>query len=379
MKTSYKKILNLNVGIALYLSTIALYYFGRIIETSEISNFMLQANTAINLVTGTALVLKITLFSQYTKTELAIAVIGCVAILPTYLITRSTSIVLTLLLLIGSFGVPLKKIAATVGMTCLFGVVLVSVSSQLGIIPNRFYESTNSLFGIQLTRRYLGFNHVNYLGGYVLIIYLCLLIRYYYILRQHLLLSSIIPAILFLINIGSRTAGVLVLVAAALMFFERKVVNRQTCFMLLFVIAVVAIILAYFTPMLFNAENSFWRSIDDLLSGRLSFGNYFLNNYPITMFGQEISAVSTIEAAESGVSALVLDSSYLNLLLRYGLVLNFLYVIIYLYGLYRSYKAQNYAAALAITVMLVCGTMESWLVSASFNVAVFALLSVNKD
>ena len=106
--------------------------------------------------------------------------------------------------------------------------------------------------------------------------------------------------------------------------------------------------LMYYWSASYKIGNEFLEMIDETITGRLGLGNIGIKEYGITLFGQDIPMVGMGGSTEVQEDYFFIDSSYLFILLRYGII--FLFIVFIVYGCI-CYKYRN------DTVLMICITL----------------------
>ena len=186
----------------------------------------------------------------------------------------------------------------------------------------------------------------------------------YYIYRNKkmifpLIISLLISLFIYLF-VDSRTSIVIILMIPVLIFITRRNYKLLDNKLVKFLLKNMFLIITFITIILslrVNSNIKFISNLNELLSYRLTLNNYFLNIYDINLFG---NYVKTDEIY-------ILDSSYINILLRFGIIL---FIFIY-YCFNKSikimYKEKNYCLIIIFLVLFIYGFSESFLYKISAN------------
>ena len=139
-------------------------------------------------------------------------------------------------------------------------------------------------------------------------------------------------------------------------------------------------IISYLAPYFYKEESPIWYKIDMLLNSRLMLGQWAIQKYGITVFGQPIEWVGAgILNDGFAENYNYVDCSYLQLLLMYGII-PFIFIIgIYIYGIFRSIKNDNYWAVFVLLATLVHAVTEPHLIGFSMNIMVLLPLAKIKQ
>lgn len=153
----------------------------------------------------------------------------------------------------------------------------------------------------------------------------------------------------------------------------------------------VPVILGYITFCLsyfYSGHNNIFLKINNLLSGRLVFGHKALNKYPVNLFGQHVvehgwgGPGGMKMANNSPNNYFFIDSSYLRILILYGIIVATLILIVVTIISYRSVSKMDYALASIIVMVAISSVVEQRLYDISYDpflIAVFANMCSGKN
>ena len=122
-------------------------------------------------------------------------------------------------------------------------------------------------------------------------------------------------------------------------FCQHSFIDRSLFFILFWSFAICAclsICLSY----LYSPESPFFTFIDSLLSGRLSIVRHQLDNYDITFLGNYMDLVGVSEI--QGIGYNYLDSTYCQLLIRYGLFSIIMFWVLYVFTAKSAVREKNF-------------------------------------
>lgn len=261
----------------------------------------------------------------------------------------------TLLLIIIVLKNEFKKIVKIDFYIKLLVLILILTFNYLGL--------TNGVFETMLRgnvlRSSLGFYHPNTFAMFLMI--LCF--EFMYISSEQKKLKTLI--IIFLIALiiekipVSRTC---VYCVAVLVFFQlfkdkfEKLLNSKILLIvsknLYLVFLIVTLLLTY----LYSINNSFAVSINEFISNRLYYQSFFLENYSINLFGNDVNYVST------------LDNGYLKILLNFGIITTIFFMILYSKNISRAFKEKDYTVLVIYIIVMFYCLSESYLFYISYNI-----------
>ena len=333
-----------------------------------------SAFSAMKMLAVCVALAKITLFTKYTVTEFLFSIALVMASLLSWLYSGSDYVFIMTIFVVAAKNVEYSLICKTASLFCILSIAGVVIMSLIGLLPNIIQERSYS-FGLTVERRSFGFQHVNFLGGYVLLSVTCIL----YLRKDRICIldyaALILLAATLYFYINSKTSAALLAITSFLLYLAQHHLSRQILVALCIALIACAIGLSFILPNIYSQSNDIIVLIDEILSKRLSFDAMFLNKYPILPFGQELELVSSLEAARTGQSMSVLDNTYLHLLLRFGLVTFVLYLVMYIMLLRKAIRNGNYTLLVMCTAILVCGIAEKWGFMVGYNLVLPALFA----
>ncbi len=235
----------------------------------------------------------------------------------------------------------------------------------LNILPTLYYWNGQNYY---LT---YGFCHRNVMGANVAFLCLAWFMTRYRRLRIWDVTAWLLVA-LFLYRIAfSRTTLLFIVITAVGIFFyqliEEAWINPAVLKKVLIILFFAMIVISLYCMAAYNSGSSIWRQLDTFLTTRIRSGNYVYEAYGTHPFGQDLPFVSSIQAQETGTTKLILDNTYMRLLLYYGLV-PFLIVSMGVAAILRG-TCDNGQLILAVCLLLVAvfGLSERYMMDAYYN------------
>lgn len=275
------------------------------------SSKLLQSITIISL-----MYLTVKLFtSKYTVNEVIISFLLCILGLGTYIVTKRQGVLLSIITIIGLKNISYEKVfKVAFGVRLILYILTISLAI-LGILENKKIIHWRDSAGF-FYRYSLGYSHPNLLHSTLFI--LVILFIYLFYKKLNIKLYSFI----FLVNLliykfsVSRT-GFYGVIATILFTIFMK--NSKGIFKYKIIKLVVpgCILFTFITAILYE-KVEFINILDRLLSGRIGYTSYFLNNYSMSLFGNNLYLDDNL-----------IDNSYIILLANYGIIIFVLYLISY--------------------------------------------------
>lgn len=151
----------------------------------------------------------------------------------------------------------------------------------------------------------------------------------------------------------------------------------STFWMYIPILAFIAFTSTYF----FDKDNHIYFQFDRILSGRLGYGHLAMGLYPITWFGQKIvehglggnTGMAIFNNHNSGY--FFIDSSYIRLILMYGLVTTFVILAIMILVSVKGINKHKYELTAVFLIVTLSCLVEQHLLELSFNPFLLALLA----
>lgn len=265
---------------------------------------------------------------KYQRRELLIVVTMCFIGIANFALTRTPTLLLTCICLSGMKYVNMDSLFK--GMYYIRFVTFISmiVLSLIGIIENSSIQVWRN--GNFDTRYTLGFSHPNTLHISLFI----LLSLYVYLnfdkldLKRYIILFA---SNIFIYNFSkSRTGfiGCIVLIFLCIICkSNRPFVKSMLCKSPKFAFAFI-MFFSYATAILYG-KFSILTVLNALLNNRIAYSSYFIRNYGLSLFGNNIENASAI-----------LDSSYISFLALYGIV-GFILIGIILFSVCKYVESQK--------------------------------------
>ncbi len=270
-----------------------------------------------------------------------------------------------LLMIIAAKDVNCRKIIKCVCFVQAAALLVFVFGSQFGLVEN--------FLSIQSGGRYryaLGFLYTTFAPT----IYAFVMMAYLYLRRERMRIYEfvILEAINYWLFVMTDSRVCFYLSSAMLVYVffmryfwqNRKERIRKNRWLILTPAAacVGSIVLQVF----YNPEKEGWVSLNTFFNGRLSLGHAALEQYPITLFGQQISWVGHAEGTRAAQYNYV-DNAYLKVLLDGGIVFLILIIAAYTYMMYLAVKANDFYLQTVLLFVVVFCITEARLVQPAFN------------
>lgn len=279
-------------------------------------------------------------------------IVATVVSLLSYLVTRSSDLVLITLFIISSVSINFTdfiKHDLKMKVCNLFFFFLLLAS---GVILNtQIYRIDGTI------RNTLGFSSPNTLG----IILLNITCDYIWIhrgkigLRFYIFIIVEILILLFLTN--SRTSSLCLILLLVILMFKKYVPLKK-----LKTIPVLFLFISFVCMFLYDKNIDIIYKMDNVLSTRIYCGYMFFNEYGISLLGNKFRNVTEWIGYNY-----TLDNSYLNLVIHHGIIMTVFFEYLLIKIINNAEKKDELVIRIIFFVYLVCGLFESNLITIVYN------------
>jgi len=182
--------------------------------------------------------------------------------------------------------------------------------------------------------------------------------------NKELIPFGIIGVALFLFSFSRSGAicffvEVILIIVFKFRFLKKKIVKNIIILLPLIVFS------ATYIANYFYGKIPILAYLNSLLQNRLRHGKFFLDTYPLTLFGQKIITSSDVANYQ------ILDNTCLNLVTNYGLIITILWLYINIFSLSYLYKKQRYNEIAMLIAYLLYSVTESFVIISFINPSFF--------
>lgn len=124
--------------------------------------------------------------------------------------------------------------------------------------------------------------------------------------------------------------------------------------------------LAIFLP-LYKQKSLLWKLLDKGFSGRMTYGKNAIMEYGFSLLGQHINMEGFSITGRTSEVYNYVDSSYLHIAIRYGIILLVLVCLLYCMGLLKMHRRKDGRAVFFLIVILFLCMEEPYLYDVAFN------------
>lgn len=280
-------------------------------------------------------------------------------------LTTGTQLILTdILIIIASNKQNLCKIIKTDLAIRLFFLVLVIGMFKLGLIP-QVIDYRDWI----IPRFSLGFGHPNRLSLHIFVI--CLYMYYLYHDKKIFLYIVYIISLFFIMTVtDGRTSAIGIVLLFILTYIDGKKIENNVNKMafnwakwVLVIIVAISILL----PLLYIFNVIPHLTTTNTLYSRITLAANGFQEYGLSLFGQSIQSIGTLEAQRLGIRSNGIDNAYVFVLINYGL-LAFLSLLVILSCAIDGIRINNDKYAIkCLLILLIIASIEAQLVYIESN------------
>ena len=314
------------------------------------------------------LIFKYIIDKHSTESIIYSTLILIVAGLISYITSGWYVIMVLAILLINMKNINIRKLIIIWIIEISILMLFIAISYKLGVIGETVISWDRDT-GID--RYTLGYNYTTFSSNY----FFHLTIFYLYIkgnLIKYLELGVLALLNIYLYNLTNTKAAVIYSVLAIILvilikkFNFSKGVSYINKFSM-FVGAFVAGLLTY----LYKYDSAIISEINVILSGRLYYGYKGIEEYGITLFGQKITWITEV-ILDSELQYNYIDSSYLNILFNYGIIV-LLFVMIGYYVLGKRNISNDIYYSILILIITLHSMFDPQLIEIMYNPSILLL------
>lgn len=364
-----------NIEEKLYLISFALALFANFITGTMLGldNMIVQI---IYLIAIFLVISKTVIFDTNSSKDIYLYVSFMIV---TYLIGRNANdyqLYYYMYFILGAKGVDYKKILKIFLVTISLLLVIINVIGLAGIIPNIEIGRANS----PELRYALGMIYPTDFAArvfYLMLIFTTLR-KFRVNLPEYISLVAIMLYIFFVTD-TKLDAILMALMLMCILFRKYIYLTLQKCNSKLISSLMIAfiffnILLAYiYTPTI-----GILQKINDLLTGRLYYGNVAFKKYNVTLFGQFVEQNGFGGLPKKIIEYFYIDSSYVRILMMFGMLIFFATIIMLVMLVNKYMNNKQYALLLMLFFVVLSSAIDQHFVEMSFNPILLSLFANNK-
>ena len=363
VEKGYASVLDMRTSDFFYYAGLAFFCVGFTLSSSELVEMEVLSVLPRVLEIVSLVLVFYSLFSSHSKYsgwEIALFIPLALCVMVSAMRAGVAHVAITTLLIFGAKGISFRSICKVVMTSIAVSTVIVALLSLAGFFKYASSEiKLNPITGTMMVRYTYGFAHSNFLGRAIACIFftdICL--RFRKLTWKSAVVWFVIALILFF-HVGTYTSALIISVGAVIVLVMKRLPTDlavKTCA----ATSVIFIVLSFLLPLLYSPQNELLLLFDKIASDRLYWTHYCIERYPITLFGQEIHTIGFADAALLGTEAFFLDNACYRLLLNYGVLTAFLFVVVFIVDIIRCVKACRVELLVVLALLFLSGLSTQW-------------------
>lgn len=309
---------------------------------------------------------KIVFLSVYMKKEMIGVVIAGIIGFASLLGSGDFALFKLSIVIIAAKDVDFHKFVKVFAIIKGTAVMLTLLLWRIGILGALYYQDDK--VGYYNT---YGFCHRNVLGANVAI--LCLAwfyLRYRRLKIQDVIVWITVAAVFYKLASSRTSLLIMMLTIVGVYLFQEKeqlIMDYPKTRKILLWGFVSIVFLCILCTVFYVRYNFFWEIIDKIFTKRIRFAHYCFKEYGLSLFGQRIPFVSSIQAQSGDIDKLILDNAYMRALLYYGIIPGALYLFSYFKALEMSFLKKDCALVVSLVIFAVYGLSERYMLDICYQ------------
>ena len=238
----------------------------------------------------------------------------------------------------------------------IVNILIIVFLAKVGIIENLVFLRDG------ITREALGFTHPNVFAALLVtcnidMLYLSTKNNNY---KKITIIFSVLSLIIISVVANSRSSFLLLIFMLFVYIFEDKKIVKSIKYIkhiVIFLFPICCITSLYLTH-LFSINNDFGIIVNKILSERLYFNSIYLKNHNLNLFGNALYFTGFDALHHYGHYNMILDNSYIYILLRFGMISIILFSILFYFLLKKLYKEKKYFLIYVFVAFFLYGMFE---------------------
>ena len=353
----------------LYISTFVTLLIVSILMNSAIASGIPNSVYAVIKYGCVLIVLcKIAFFTKYSPRELLIIILVMAIVSLSALKSQTNTLLFVTVFIVGAKDVSFEKIVKAFFYTSFVLIVGMFLLSILGVIPNNIY------YREAIPRYSFGSNYPTDFGAHIFY----LVAAFSYLKRKSYgygdgLISIGMAFFIWKFCDARLDAGLILVLCVGLLILAKHRFNFKyffdSCVIFLPLTYILSSFSIIFLTIRYNDSSKVYTKLNYWLSERLSIGHLGIDTYGIKIFGQYIEqhGWGGMTDAVSGYTYFFLDSSYIQLLLVYGLAAIVVFIGCFTYVGFKRLNEQRLVLVLILSVIAVSGIVDQHIFEIAFN------------
>ena len=274
-------------------------------------------------------------------------------------IIDASDIAFVLVYLYCARNISFDKIAKITRSITIAALLIIIISSYIGIIPN-----VSAIRGSD-ERWYLGFRYVLYAPMYLFnITAITVYLNKHKIKFKTIGVLLITNFIMYNLTKARLSVGLSILLILFTIVLKEKpnfLKNKHlVCYIMISLFAL-SFIASIILTIQYDANVSWQRNLNTMMGDRLQLGKNALMNYAVGLLGQKVQLFGhglDINGQHTLEVYSYVDNLYVQVMIRYGILFLLLYIIVNTIVMYQCYKKQNYHLLLIMAILALRGIVD---------------------
>ncbi|MBP3222846.1 MAG: hypothetical protein J6M18_02845 [Actinomycetaceae bacterium] len=324
----------------------------------------------------TYLLLGIKILSQnYSHKQLLFVLIGGIVSIISWHFSGHHAEMIELFLFIAACEKVALQHVTKISIFSLQIIFLPVIFSWLKIIEDYTLPSNDKVITL---RHSYGYSHPNYLAMLVFLLFINVLF-YEKTKKRHIIITLTLSLLTSVFITESSTYTIATLLTILSYFFYTKKAHRKKLFIILVILDTVTIAYSLITVYSYSTDLS--HRINSLINQRLALAYHYGSNFPPLLWGRNITR-TYIPWIDTEGNFLV-DNTYQHLLLRYGILISFIFCISIIMYILHKIKASSwdiYLLGLSIFAIIAFVERAAFLIYANyFLIALSPMMMSSKN
>lgn len=365
----------------IFFTAFLVYLINQVLKTTMFNVYIGDSvSTIVNLFAMLMLMIKIMIFDKYTFKNIVIMGLLGVASIIIYRASSYIDLIYLVIFIIAAKNVDFKKIVQIFLYVKIIITILAMIACKLGLIEHIVYFRDGKY-------RY-SFGSV-YATDFAAGIFFSI-VAYCYIKFEKLKIGDVI----IFIGLGCFTdyycdarvdsiSIFMVAIICSYFIIRNKIINKDSLkinkiIRILLIIAVpISSISSIFITKAYSPSNKLMVNLNKLLSDRLNLGKIGIDKYGFKLFGQSIRMVGNGGTNVKPTDYFFIDSSYLFIVLRYGIVILVFICILYMFFINKALKEGNIILPIIITFIAINSIVAHHFMDIAYNPFMLIFFAIN--
>lgn len=288
--------------------------------------------------------------------------------------TGDRQLITLLALILGASNVNFRYILLSFFLTNIVMLIATYLFTIIDVIPNlQYYRIRDGEIRI---RNSFGTGYPTIFAAYLQ----SLVIAYAYLMKPNKILGHVFLWLLALLCsyivlefADARMSGYSIFLFLFIYYFclcfFRNIANKIILILLISCTYLVCFGIIFYLSYHFNAQDEIFYKINDVLSGRLHLAYKAFQEYKIPLLGQNVEFIGLGGAVQTQSEDYnYVDSSYLQFLMKYGVVFSALSIIGFMWLTFKRLRLNDYKFIAVIAILSFNSMIEDRLLDISINV-----------